>query len=87
MDFRTIRRCILAQVRAHGLEKTICPSEVAKELGGAEWRSLMPAVRAVGFDLVKTGEIQVTQRGQVVDPAHVKGAIRFRVTQKGLGNQ
>ncbi len=87
MDFRTIRRCILAQVRARGLEKTICPSEVAKELGGAEWRSLMPAVRAVGFDLVKTGEIQVTQRGQVVDPANVKGALRFRVTRKGLGNQ
>jgi hypothetical protein len=79
-----ICRCILEKVRDRGLDKTICPSEVARELGGEEWRSLMPEIRAVGADLVESDMIQATQRGQIVNPLQVKGPIRFKVTEKGL---
>jgi hypothetical protein len=83
-DRPAIRQDILDKVRARGLEKTICPSEVARALGGEEWRSLMPVVRSVGAELVQSGDIQATQRGQAVDPLNVRGPIRFKVTKKGL---
>lgn len=73
-----IRQCILAKTRARGTEKTICPSEVARELGGEDWRSLMPTVRQVGIDLAETGAILVTQRGNIVDPQTATGPIRYR---------
>jgi hypothetical protein len=44
----------------------------------------MGQVREVGFELAGSGEIQVTQGGQVIDPLQAKGPIRFRVTPKGL---
>lgn len=82
-----IRRCILEKVRQRGLEKTICPSEVARELGGQNWRSLMPLVRQVGVELADAGAIVVTQRSQIVDPRTARGAIRFRVTPQGIKNE
>lgn len=86
MDQDTIRKTILVQVRQRGLEKTICPSEVARALGGEDWRSLMPEIRSVGVELVNSGKIQIMQKGNVADPTTVKGAIRFRVTEFGLND-
>ncbi|MDJ0708676.1 MAG: DUF3253 domain-containing protein [Leptolyngbyaceae cyanobacterium MO_188.B28] len=81
MNQQTIRECILAKVQQRGLEKTICPSEVARDVGGAGWRELMPVVREVGTLLAAEGQIVVTQRGQVVDPLSAKGAIRYRLAK------
>lgn len=79
-----IRHEILTQVRQRGVEKTICPSEVARFLETGNWRALMPRVRAVGSNLAAIGLIAVTQKGQIVDPDTAKGAIRYRVTPQGL---
>lgn len=58
---------------------TICPSEVARALGGEEWRGLMEPVRAAARRLVAVGEVEITQRGEVVaDPGDVTGPIRIR---------
>lgn len=76
----TIRQCLLAQVQQRGTEKTICPSGVARALGGDQWRNLMESVRAVGRDLAAEGKIVVTQKGQIVDPHKAKGPIRYRWT-------
>ncbi len=84
VDRQNIQRCILEMTQARGLEKTICPSEVARKLGGADWRGLMDEVRSLGTELAEQGIIQVTQRGEPVDPTRVKGPIRFRITEKGL---
>ncbi len=84
MDQELIRKMILTKVRQRGLAKTICPSEVARAVGGDAWRTLMTEVRSVGFELAQEGKIQITQKGNVVNPNHVKGAIRFRVTELGL---
>lgn len=75
----TIRSCILKQVTARGSDKTICPSEVARELGGTEWRSLMEAVRTIAAELMEQGKIIVTQRGNPVHPLKAKGAIRLKL--------
>ena len=59
--------------------KTICPSEAARALGGDDgFRALMPLVRDAARDLVADGEIEVTQKGEVVDLDAAKGPIRLR---------
>ena len=62
---------------------TICPSEVARQLGGETWRELMGPVRAAAGRLVAAGEVEITQGGAVVDLETVTGPIRIR--RSGLG--
>ena len=65
--------------RAHGA--TICPSEAAKRVGGPDqthWRPLMEPARRAARRLVAKGDIDITQRGQVVDPSTARGPIRLR---------
>ena len=64
--------------------KTICPSEAARALTGKEddWRAKTEHVRRVGADLMQQGRIEITQRGNPVDPDTAKGPIRFGLSQK-----
>ncbi len=74
---------VLELCHKRGLGKTICPSEAARALADADgdWRELMELVRAVGQELSRQGQIDVTQRGRVVDLASVKGPVRFGLPQ------
>lgn len=59
--------------------KTICPSDVAREVGPADgWRDLMDPVRAAAQRLVEQGRLEVTQKGEVVDLRTVRGPVRLR---------
>jgi hypothetical protein len=73
--------------------KTICPSEIARAfsapelqcLGAAEWRDTMEAVRQVMWEKREAGEVEVMQRGEVVDVERledIRGPIRVRKVQK-----
>ncbi len=62
-----------------GVGKTICPSEAARAVGGAEWRAHMPAAREAAGRLVVAGTIDVTQGGRVVDLSVAKGPVRLRL--------
>ena len=59
--------------------KTICPSDAARALA-QDWRPLMDPVRRVarGMD-----EVEVTQKGRVVDPDAARGPIRLRLVERG----
>lgn len=60
---------------------TICPSEAARAVGGddeEQWRPLMEPARSAARRLVAAGRVEITQRGQVVDPSTAKGPIRLR---------
>ena len=74
---------ILALLAERGRDKTICPSEAAKLVGGKEarrdWESLMEPARAAARRLVAQGRIDITQGGRVVDPSSAKGPIRLRL--------
>jgi hypothetical protein len=72
-----IRTTLLGLLQKRGAGKTICPSEVARQLGGETWRNLMPDVRAVGTRLMDEGKIVTLQKGKVVDVRTAKGPIRF----------
>jgi hypothetical protein len=67
----------LAAHRAPG--GTICPSDVARAVGGSAWRTLLEPVREVVRALAHAGSVQVLQRGRAIDPAPPwKGPVRIR---------
>jgi hypothetical protein len=56
---------------------TICPSEVARALGGDTWRDLMQPVREVAAARGERGDLTVTRRGEGVDARNPGGPIRL----------
>ncbi len=75
---------ILELLAARDAGKTICPSEAARALAGdADFRPLMDPVRDAARGLVARGELEVTQRGEVVDLDRVRGPIRLRLPGGG----
>jgi hypothetical protein len=56
-------------------EGTICPSDAARALA-EDWRPLMDPVRRVARDME---QIEITQKGRVVDPDTARGPIRLRL--------
>lgn len=58
-------------------QSSICPSDVARAIGGESWRSLMPEVRRVSATLADRGEIIVTQKGEPVSIREARGPVRI----------
>ena len=70
---------IRALLERRGPGKTICPSEAARAVGGDDgFREHMDPVRDAARAMVARGEIEVTQRGEVVDLDAARGPIRLR---------
>ncbi|MDJ0362671.1 DUF3253 domain-containing protein [Rhodococcus sp. H29-C3] len=63
---------------ARARDATICPSDVARAMSDNDWRDLMEPVRKAARRLVDAGEVEITQKGSVVDPSTAKGPIRIR---------
>ena len=78
-----LEAAILTLLAERGRDKTICPSEAAKAVGGKDtrrdWEGLMEPARAAARRLVAAGRIVITQGGRVVDPSTAKGAIRLKL--------
>jgi hypothetical protein len=77
-DKDLIRTAIMELLERRGAGKTICPSDAARAVAGSDFRALMPTARAAAAELVASGEIEVTQRGEVVDLAQARGPVRLR---------
>jgi hypothetical protein len=63
---------------------TICPSEAARRVAaerGPAWRSLMEPARMAARRLVAGGEVEIVQRGRVVDPSTARGPLRIRLAR------
>ena len=80
---KALEAAILELLRERGRDKTICPSEAAKLVGGKDerrdWEGLMEPARAAARRLVAEGKIVITQGGRTVDPAAAKGPIRLKL--------
>jgi hypothetical protein len=73
---------VLELLRGRPAGATICPSEAARIVGGAEegqWRPLMEPTRRAARRLVDRGLVEITQGGRVVDPSSARGPIRIRL--------
>jgi hypothetical protein len=76
-----LRAAILSLARERGPDKTICPSDAARAVGGQQWRDLMDDARAEARALAKRGEVEISQRGELLDPdAQWRGPVRIRAT-------
>jgi hypothetical protein len=74
-----LRDAILSMARDRAPEKTICPSDAARAVGGDQWRDLMEQARDIARELARAGDVEIMQRGEVIDPgAEWRGPIRIR---------
>ncbi len=69
---------ILALLDRRPTSASICPSEVARAVGGDSWRDWMEPVRQAARRLTAAGQVEITQGGHAVDPSTAKGPIRIR---------
>ncbi|MGL4438398.1 MAG: DUF3253 domain-containing protein [Bosea sp. (in: a-proteobacteria)] len=79
-DVGDIEVTILRLVAERGLDKTICPSEAARAIGGPHpdgWGPLMQPVRKAAVRLAHQGALVITRKGRVVDPDNFKGVYRL----------
>jgi hypothetical protein len=74
-----LERRVLEMLAARARTSTICPSDVARAVAPDDWRPLMEPVRRAARRLVDRGEVEITQKGSVVDPSTAKGPIRIRL--------
>lgn len=68
---------IRSLLRRRDGDATICPSEVARAVGGPVWREAMDVVRSVAAALAVDAHLEIRQRGAVVDPATARGPWRI----------
>ena len=74
-----LRETILALARDRAPAKTICPSDAARAVGGDRWRDLMEQARDTARELANAGDVEIMQRGEVIDPnSEWRGPIRIR---------
>ena len=73
---------LMQLLKKRGAGKTICPSEILSE-DLKEDKAVMEQVRQAARRLVAKGEIEITQKGQVVDPSTAKGPIRLKLKKRG----
>jgi hypothetical protein len=79
-----LETAILELLAQRSSRATICPSEAARVVGGEEWLGLMEPARAAARRLVVVGQIEITQKGAVVDPSTAKGPIRLRKARTSI---
>ena len=78
-QMKRLRAAVLALAMHRAPDRTICPSDAARAVGGARWRSAMEPARGVVRELARSGEVEVTQRGVVLSPDEVwRGPVRIR---------
>ncbi|MFC0410881.1 DUF3253 domain-containing protein [Roseomonas elaeocarpi] len=79
-DDAAIEATILRLATERGAAASICPSEVARDLRGEDWRPLMTPVRRAAVRMAKRGEIEVLRKGKpVADLDELRGVIRLRI--------
>jgi hypothetical protein len=73
-----LEQLILQLLSQRSPQSSICPSDAARAARPDGWRALMDDVRAAAGRLASRGEVDVTQRGRVVDIATARGPVRIR---------
>ena len=75
----TILQTILAMAAQRGVDKSVCPSEIARELFPGNWRKYMQEIRDAAIILQRESKVAITQKGEPVDMDHIKGPIRIKI--------
>lgn len=82
-DQTALAALILRHAQARGPDKSICPSEVARDFarddGPDAWRRHLGAVRRAAAALATAGRIDILRKGKPVPPEAARGVIRLRI--------
>ncbi|WP_306302892.1 DUF3253 domain-containing protein [Aureimonas sp. AU40] len=81
-----IRTTILVAITERGVGKTVCPSEIARQIAGSDekvWRLMMTPIRAVAVALADAGEVRILRKGRAVNPHDFKGIYRLALPDEG----
>lgn len=71
---------------------TLSPRDIAVRIAAARakpgdglnpWRRYFTAVKQQALHLAREGRIEIVRKGAVVDPAEVKGIVRYRLARGG----
>ncbi|MGE0216876.1 DUF3253 domain-containing protein [Mycolicibacterium sp.] len=76
--------CAIRALAAHrGPDSSTCPSDAARAVGDERWRALMDDARDAARALAAAGDVEIMQRGAVLDPdAPWRGPIRIRIARR-----
>ncbi len=83
---QALRDEIMRMVHERGTGKTVCPSEVARSLGGSDekvWRLLMQPIKRAATTLSDEGLVVIKRKGRPVAPADLKGIYRLSLPGEG----
>lgn len=80
---RRIDATIRALLRSRREDASICPSDVARAVGGPSWRALMVEVRERAAALRTSGEITIWRRREIVTEEPTAGVLRYRLVRPG----
>jgi hypothetical protein len=78
---RRIDAALRALLRSRERGRSICPSDVARIVGGTKWRTLLPVVRDRAVKMAEGGELEVLRRGRIVKTSATEGVLRYRLTR------
>jgi hypothetical protein len=78
---RRIEAAIRTLLRSRQPGGSICPSDIARMVGGTTWRTLLPVVRQRAVKMAERGEIRILRRGRVVKQHLTEGVLRYRLTR------
>ncbi len=76
-DDTEARDAILKLLSERSADKTICPSEAARAIGGEDWRALMPTLHAAARALAEEGIVELRQGGERVGTEGIVGPYRI----------
>ncbi|MBX9980248.1 MAG: DUF3253 domain-containing protein [Mycobacterium gordonae] len=77
-----LESAMLALAELRGPDSSTCPSDAARAVGGGNWRELMDEARRIARELAKSGQVEITQRGEVLDPDTAwRGPVRIRTAR------
>jgi hypothetical protein len=74
-------QAILRLVTERGVEKSICPTEAARQLApeGQAWRRFLHPVRLAAQRLARAEKIEILRKGRPIAPEDMHGVIRLRL--------
>jgi hypothetical protein len=78
---RRIDAALRALLRSRDPGRSICPSDVARIVGGTAWRQLLPLVRDRAVKMAEVGDLEILRRGRVVTRNASEGVLRYRLAR------
>jgi hypothetical protein len=79
MNLPDIEHNILKMAAERGIDKTICPSEVARAMFPEDWRKHMDDVRRAALHLQQNKKVLITQKGRSITGTELKGPVRIKI--------